>query len=318
MKAPHTALSPVLRPGGFGLRAAAYFDLTKPRVVSLIVFTAVVGMLLARPGPATAPVVLLATLGIALAAGSAAAFNHVLDRRADALMARTRTRPLPTSQLSAAQAVVFAASLAALSAAILILGVNTLTAALTLFALVGYSVIYTIFLKPLTPQNIVIGGAAGAAPPVLGWTAVTGEVSIDALLLFLIVFIWTPPHFWSLALYREKEYAKAGIPMLPVTHGSEFTRRSILFYTVGLAVVALLPYATSMSGPFYAVGVTALNARFVSFAWRLHREYSDALARRMFRFSIHYLAALFGLLLLDRYGPALLDAVAALFVTLLF
>jgi protoheme IX farnesyltransferase len=253
-------------------------------------------------------------VGISLAAGSAAAFNHVLDRRADAMMARTRARPLPTHQLSATQAVAFAAALAVVAAATLLLGVNTLTAVLTLLALVGYSVIYTIFLKPLTPQNIVIGGAAGAAPPVLGWTAVTGEVTIDALLLFLIIFAWTPPHLWSLALYREKEYAKAGIPMLPVTHGSRFTRRSILAYTIVLAAVGLLPFATGMSGVVYLVGAVALNARFVAYAWRLHCSYSDALAWRTFRFSIQYLAALFSLLLLDHYGVAVSEALQSLIV----
>jgi len=204
-----------------------------------------------------------------------------------------------------------------LSAAILAFGVNTLTAVLTLSALVGYSVVYTIFLKPLTPQNIVIGGAAGAAPPVLGWTAVTGALSAEAMTLFLIIFIWTPPHFWSLALYRETEYAKAGIPMLPVTHGSAYTRKSILAYTLALAVVALLPYATGLSGPLYALGATALNIRFIAYAWRLHRGYSDALARQTFRYSIHYLAALFGLLLLDHYGAALLEAVTTMLLTML-
>jgi protoheme IX farnesyltransferase len=308
MKIPPAAISTVARPQRFASQAAVYFELTKPRVVTLIVFTAVVGMLLANPGSVAPQVLLFATLGISLAAGSAAAFNHVLDRRADAMMARTRARPLPTHQLSATQAVVFAAALAAVSAATLILGVNTLTAVLTLLALVGYSVIYTIFLKPLTPQNIVIGGAAGAAPPVLGWTAVTGEVTTDALLLFLIIFTWTPPHFWSLALFREKEYANAGIPMLPVTHGSSFTRRSILAYTGVLAAVALLPFATGMSGVIYLVGAVVLNAQFVRYAWRLHRNYSDALAWRIFRFSIQYLAALFALLLLDRYGGAIREA----------
>jgi len=317
MKAPHAALAPALRSSRFGIRWAAYFELTKPRVVLLILFTAVVGMLLATPAPATPLVIMLATLGITLAAGSAAAFNHVLDRRADAVMARTRARPLPRHQLSAAEAVVFAAALAVLSAAILAFGVNTLTAVLTLSALVGYSVVYTIFLKPLTPQNIVIGGAAGAAPPVLGWTAVTGALSAEAMTLFLIIFIWTPPHFWSLALYRETEYAKAGIPMLPVTHGSAYTRKSILAYTLALAVVALLPYATGLSGPLYALGVTALNIRFIAYAWRLHRGYSDALARQTFRYSIHYLAALFGLLLLDHYGAALLEAVTTMLLTML-
>ena len=274
-------------------------------------------MLLGTPEPLDPTVFLLATLGIAMAAGSAAAFNHVLDRRADALMARTRARPLPTHQLSTPQAVVFATALAVVSAATLIVGVNALTAVLTLFALVGYSVIYTIFLKPRTPQNIVIGGAAGAAPPLLGWTAVTGSISADAVLLFLIVFVWTPPHFWSLALYREKDYAAAGVPMLPVTHGSAFTRKSILAYTLALAVVATLPWTTGMSGPFYLVGATALNLRFVVFAWRLHRHYSDALSRRVFRFSINYLAALFTLLLLDRYGAVSGEPMQALAANLL-
>jgi protoheme IX farnesyltransferase len=317
MKTPPAAVSTVARPQRFTSQAALYFELTKPRVVTLIVFTAVVGMLLAAPGSPTAQVLVFATMGISLAAGSAAAFNHVLDRRADAMMARTRARPLPTHQLSATQAVLFAAALAVISAATLMLGVNTLTAVLTLLALVGYSVVYTIFLKPFTPQNIVIGGAAGAAPPVLGWTAVTGEVTVDALLLFLIIFTWTPPHFWSLALYRQKEYAKAGIPMLPVTHGSSFTRRSILAYTIVLAAVSLLPFGTGMSGVVYLVGAVALNARFVAYAWRLHRAYSDALAWKIFRFSIQYLAALFALLLLDHYGVAILEALQALFFALL-
>lgn len=281
-------------------QAAAYFELTKPRVVALIVFTAVVGMLLATPGSITPQVFVCATLGISLAAGAAAAFNHVLDRRADAIMARTRARPLPSNLLSARQASLFGAALTAVAGLTLVFGVNTLTAVLTLLTLVGYSVIYTVILKPLTPQNIVIGGAAGAAPPVLGWTAITGEVTLDAMLLFLIVFTWTPPHFWALALYREKDYASANIPMLPVTHGSAYTRRQILGYSIALAAVCLLPFASGMSGPAYLIGALALNLRFVAYAWRLHTCYSDALARKMFRFSINYLAALFALLLLDR------------------
>jgi heme O synthase-like polyprenyltransferase len=252
MKIPPAAVSTATRPPRFAEQAAVYFELTKPRVVSLIVFTAVVGMLLATPGSLTPQILVFATLGISLAAGSAAAFNHVLDRRADALMARTRARPLPTHQLTAVQAVAFAAALAIVSAATLLLGVNTLTA--------------------------------------------------------------TPPHFWSLALYREKEYAKAGIPMLPVTHGSSFTRRTILAYTIVLAGVSLLPYATGMSGFLYLVGAVILNARFVAYAWQLHRGYSDALAWTMFRFSIQYLAALFALLLLDHYGAAIRDALQSLFV----
>ena len=281
-------------------QAAAYFELTKPRVVALIVFTAVVGMLLATPASITPQVFFCATLGISLAAGAAAAFNHVLDRRADAMMARTRSRPLPSSLLSARQASLFGVALTAVAGLTLVFGVNLLTAVLTLLTLVGYSVVYTVFLKPSTPQNIVIGGAAGAAPPVLGWAAVTGEVTLDAMLLFLIVFTWTPPHFWSLALYREKEYASANIPMLPVTHGSAYTRRHMLGYTIALAAVCMLPYARGMSGPVYLIGALALNLRFVAYAWQLNASYSDALARKMFRFSIQYLAALFALLLLDR------------------
>ncbi len=299
-RTPISPVSPSTQVDRLVAQAAAFFELTKPRVVALIVFTAVVGMLLATPGAITPQVFVCATLGISLAAGAAAAFNHVLDRRADAIMARTRARPLPSHLLSARQASLFGATLAVVAALTLVFGVNTLTAVLTLLALVGYSVIYTVFLKPLTPQNIVIGGAAGAAPPVLGWTAITGEVTLDAMLLFLIVFIWTPPHFWSLALYREKEYASANIPMLPVTHGSAYTRRHILGYTIALAAVCLLPYASGMSGLPYLIGALALNLRFVAYAWQLHAKYSDALARKMFRFSIQYLAALFALLLLDR------------------
>jgi protoheme IX farnesyltransferase len=282
-------------------KAGIYFELTKPRVVALIVFTAVVGMLLASPGSITPQVFIFATVGISLAAGSAATFNHILDRRADAIMARTRARPLPSSHLSVPQAAMFGASLALSAGLVLVLGVNLLTAVLTLLTLVGYSVIYTVFLKPRTPQNIVIGGAAGAAPPVLGWAAVTGEVTLDAMLLFLIVFVWTPPHFWALALYREKDYANANIPMLPVTHGSRYTRRCMLIYALVLAVVCVLPFASGMSGTVYLIGALALNARFVAYAWQLDRHYSDALARRMFRFSISFLSALFALLLFDRY-----------------
>jgi heme o synthase len=311
------AASSVPRARGLAARAGLYFELTKPRVVTLIVFTAIVGMLLAPGAAASPPVLLLATLGITLAAASGAAFNHVLDRRADAIMARTRSRPLPTQQLSSRQALIFATVLAVLAAAILFAGVNALTAALTMVALVGYSVVYTVLLKPLTSQNIVIGGAAGAAPPVLGWTAVTGEIGGDALLLFLIIFLWTPPHFWSLALYRQADYARAGIPMLPVTHGSRFTRKCILGYTVILAAVAVLPFATGMSGWVYLAGVLLLNARFIAFAWRLYRDYSDVLARRTFVYSIQYLAAVFALLLLDHYGNALLATRAHALASLL-
>ena len=281
--------------------AAEYFELTKPKVVALIVFTAIVGMFLAVPTfPPLVPFV-LGMLGIALAAGSAAAFNHILDRKADAEMARTRARPLPTGHLTPREALVFAALVGALSMAILWFGVNALTAVLTFCTLIGYSVVYTLYLKRATPQNIVIGGAAGAAPPVLGWTAITGEVAADALLLFLIIFVWTPPHFWALALYRREEYAKVGIPMLPVTHGPEFTRLQILLYTVLLTAVTLLPFATRMSGWLYLIGVSILNVRFLQYAWRLYRNYSDELSRRTFGYSIQYLSLLFALLLVDHY-----------------
>jgi protoheme IX farnesyltransferase len=283
------------------LLAREYFALTKPRVVSLIVFTAVVGMFLSTPGALPLGAFVFGTLGIALAAASAAAINHVLDRKFDAEMARTRARPLPTGTLTSAQALVFAVALGLVSMLVLALGVNTLTAVLTFLSLIGYSVIYTVFLKHATPQNIVIGGAAGAAPPVLGWAAIRGEVSSDALLLFLIIFVWTPPHFWALALYREKDYAKAGIPMLPVTHGGEYTRLHILLYTIALTAATLMPFATRMSGWLYFAGAVALNAGFLYYAWRLYRRYSEALARQTFRYSIQYLTLLFALLLIDHY-----------------
>jgi protoheme IX farnesyltransferase len=281
--------------------AREFLELTKPRVVALIVFTALVGMFLAVPGLPPLDKLLLGCLGIALAAGSAAAINHLLDQKADAVMARTRGRPLPTGQLTAAQAAGFAAVLGVLSMLVLLLGVNVPTAILTLLSLIGYAVIYTVWLKRATPQNIVIGGAAGAAPPVLGWAAVTGGVTGDALLLFLIIFAWTPPHFWALALYREKEYGRAGIPMLPVTHGSRFTRLHILLYTVLLSAITILPYATRLSGGLYLAGALLLNGVFLVYAWRLYRDYSDARARRTFIYSIQYLTALFALLLIDHY-----------------
>jgi protoheme IX farnesyltransferase len=296
-----SSLSQAARRARVQTLAREYLELGKPRVVLLIVFTAVVGMFLAVPGMVPWPTLLLATLGIGLAASSAASINHVLDQRADAVMARTRARPLPTGQLSTRQALLFALVLGALSMLILALGVNILTAVLTFLSLIGYAVIYTVFLKYATPQNIVIGGAAGAAPPVLGWAAVTGGVSGDALLLFLIIFVWTPPHFWALALYRQQEYAKVGIPMLPVTHGSEFTRLHILLYTIALAAVTVMPFATHMSGWFYLLGAGVLNAVFIYHAARLYRSYSDALAKKTFVYSIQYLAWLFALLLVDHY-----------------
>ncbi len=288
--------------------AREYLSLTKPKVVVLIVFTAVVGMFLSTPGAVPVSILIFATLGIGLAAGSAASLNHVLDQKADAIMARTQHRPLPRGELSLKEAISFAIVLGAISMVILWLWVNTLTAILTFLSLIGYSVIYTMYLKRATPQNIVIGGAAGAAPPVLGWAAVTGEVTADALLLFLIIFVWTPPHFWALALYREKEYAKVNIPMLPVTHGNQFTRLHILLYTILLSAITVLPFATHMAGLLYLSGVLILNSIFLVYAWKLYRHYSDKLSRKVFAFSIQYLALLFGLLLLDHYQVFISEA----------
>jgi len=281
--------------------AHEYLELTKPRVVALIVFTALVGMFLAVPGMPPLDKLLLGTLGIALAAGSAAAINHLLDQKADAVMARTRARPLPTGQLRSTQAGVFAVLLCALSMLVLAAGVNVLTALLTFISLIGYAIVYTLWLKHATPQNIVIGGAAGAAPPVLGWAAVTGEVTGDALLLFLIIFVWTPPHFWALALYRREEYAKAGLPMLPVTHGEAYTRLHVLLYTLLLFAVTMLPVGTGMGGWIYLAGAVLLGGRFIHYGWRLYRAYSDALAKETFRYSIWYLSLLFAVMLVDHY-----------------
>lgn len=285
-----------------------YYELTKPKVVLLIVFTAVVGMFMATPGFVPLSALIFGTLGIGLAAASAAGFNQILDRRVDAKMARTRARPLPAGQLTTRQAVVFSIVIGSIAMAVLVIGVNTLTAVLTLGSLIGYSVIYTLYLKRATPQNIVIGGAAGAAPPVLGWVAVTGTVDPHALLLFLIVFVWTPPHFWALALYRQEEYARAGLPMLPVTHGNQFTRLHILLYTIILAAVTLLPYTTHMSGLIYLVGAVVLNSGFLYYAVKLYRNYSDALARKTFIYSVQYLSALFALLLIDHYRVTIIEA----------
>lgn len=282
-----------------------YYTLTKPRVVALIMFTAVVGMFLASPGMVPLDVLLLGTFGIGLAAAAGAAVNHVLDQRADLIMGRTQQRPLPTGQLYTGQALSFAMGLAAISMLVLYIWVNPLTAILTFASLIGYAVVYTVFLKHWTPQNIVIGGAAGASPPVLGWAAVTGTVSADALLLFLIIFCWTPPHFWALALYRQQEYADAGIPMLPVTHGDKFTRLHILLYTVLLAAISIMPFATKMSGFIYLIGAVLLNLQFIIYAVRLYLKYSDALAKRTFGFSIQYLAMLFALMLIDHYRGTL-------------
>ncbi|MDX1381237.1 MAG: heme o synthase [Xanthomonadales bacterium] len=278
-----------------------YLELTKPRVVALIVFTAVVGLLLAVPGwPPWWPT-LAGTIGIALAAGSAAAINHLLDRRVDAVMARTRHRPLPTGQLSEGRVLVFAIALGVLSMVILLLGTNGLTAVLTFASLIGYAIVYTAWLKRATPQNIVIGGAAGAAPPVLGWTAVTGEVSPDALLLFLIIFVWTPPHFWALAIHRRDEYAQVDIPMLPVTHGIVFTRWHILFYTVLLVLVTTLPYLTGLGGLVYLAGASVLNLGFLWYALQLLRGRDERVPMQTFSYSVVYLMALFALLLIDHW-----------------
>ena len=280
-----------------------YLELTKPRVVALIVFTAIVGTLLASPGWPPLDALIWGNLGIALAAGSAAAINHVLDRNIDEQMSRTRGRPLPTGTLSNRQALIFAASLAIASMLILTLLVNPLTAVLTFASLIGYAVIYTVFLKRATSQNIVIGGAAGAAPPILGWAAVTNSIEPGALLLFLIIFIWTPPHFWALAIARKDEYAKAGIPMLPVTHGVPYTRLQVLLYTVLLVLVTLMPYLTRMSGLLYLAAALVLNARFLYYALALKLTDRAELPMRVFRFSISYLMWLFAALLVDHYIP---------------
>jgi protoheme IX farnesyltransferase len=278
-----------------------YWQLTKPRVVALVVFTAIVGMFLATPGLPPFTALAFGTLGIWLAAASAAAINHVLDRRIDAEMARTRQRPIPTGHVSKAAALWFAFALGFASLLILALLVNPLTAMLTFASLIGYSVIYTVWLKHATPQNIVIGGAAGAAPPVLGWTAVTNSIDPNALLLFLIIFTWTPPHFWALAIARRDDYAKVGVPMLPVTHGVEFTRLHILLYTVLLGVVTLLPYLTGMSGLIYLIGGVLLNAGFLRYALALKRSGRVELPMRTFKYSVNYLMLLFALLLVDHY-----------------
>ena len=284
-----------------------YLELCKPNVVALIVFTAVVGMLLASPGMVPLDVLVFATLGIGLASASAAAINHVVDQRIDAIMGRTRGRPLPQGAVSSRDALVFALGIGMVAILILVLLVNPLTALLTFLSLIGYAVVYTMYLKRATPQNIVIGGAAGAAPPVLGWTAVTGSVDPGALLLFLIIFTWTPPHFWALAIHRAEEYRKVDMPMLPVTHGVDFTRLMILLYTVLLLVVTLLPYGYGMSGGLYLGGAMVLGLGFLYYAVRLYRHDDERMPMRTFGFSITYLMALFALLLVDHYVPNLMQ-----------
>ncbi len=286
-------------PAGLAQRLRAFYALTKPRVVSLILLTAVIGMFLATPGMVPPGLLVAATLGIALVAGAAAAINCLVERKIDALMRRTRWRPLARGELGTRETLVFAGVIGGAGLWILAYYVNQLTMWLTLATFVGYAVIYTLVLKPATPQNIVIGGASGAMPPVLGWAAVTGQVSTEAMLLFLIIFAWTPPHFWSLALYRTDDYARAGVPMLPVTHGAHYTRLQVLLYTLILFAVSLLPYVVQMSGLAYLAAALALGGLFIGYAVRIYFAYSDAVAQRTFRYSIAYLALLFTALLVD-------------------
>jgi protoheme IX farnesyltransferase len=296
-----TATAPI---GAISLsRLRQFYVLTKPRVVQLIVFCAVIGMLLAEPGWPDWRLVLPAALGIWLVAAAAAVFNCLIEQRIDARMARTAWRPTAKGELTLTQTLLFAALLCALGAACLAWWVNSLTMWLTLATFVGYAVVYTMYLKPATPQNIVIGGASGAMPPLLGWAAMRGEIGAEAWLLVLIIFVWTPPHFWALALYRAEDYARAGLPMLPVTHGNEFTRLQILLYTLVLFAASLLPFVQGMSGLPYLLTASALGAWFLVLATRLWRQYSEALARRTFRYSIWYLAWLFAALLVDHYIP---------------
>jgi protoheme IX farnesyltransferase len=282
-------------------RFAQFMALTKPRVVQLIVFCALIGMLLAQPGLPDLALAGAAVVGIWLVAGAAAAFNCLVEQQIDRRMARTSWRPTARGELTTRQALVFSAVLCAAGSAVLYLWVNPLTMWLTFATFVGYAVIYTVVLKPLTPQNIVIGGASGAMPPVLGWAAMTGEVGAESLMLCLIIFLWTPPHFWALALYRAEDYRKAGLPMLPITHGPEFTRLQVLLYTIVLFAATLLPFTYRMSGWIYLAAAVVLGGWFIALAWQLWRDYSDALARRTFRFSIWHLSLLFAALLVDHY-----------------
>jgi len=285
-------------------RVRQFYALTKPRVVQLIVFCAVIGMLMATPGMPSAAdlgLALAATVGIWLVAAAAAAFNCLVEQRIDARMARTAWRPTARGQLTNAQTLTFSSLLCAAGSALLYFAVNPLTMWLTFATFVGYAVVYTVVLKPMTPQNIVIGGASGAMPPVLGWAAMRGDVDAEALIMCLIIFLWTPPHFWALALYRAEDYRKSGLPMLPITHGSEFTRLHVLLYTLVLFAATLLPFVYRMSGWLYLVAAVVLGVLFMRHAWRLWRRYSDALARKTFRFSIWHLSLLFAALLVDHY-----------------
>ncbi len=285
-----------------------YYNLTKPKVVLLIMFTAVVGMLLA--GIETVPLSqsVAAIVGIALAAASGAAINHWVDQKIDVIMDRTKDRPLPHGDLSSAQALTFALSLAVISMVLLVVWVNNLTAILTFISLMGYAVIYTVFLKRATPQNIVLGGAAGAAPPLLGWVAITDTVNTEAVLLFLIIFIWTPPHFWALAIRRKDEYAKAGIPMLPVTHGVKYTKLLILLYSLMLFSVSLLPFVIKMSGLIYLIAAIILGLGFVIFAWKLYVDEKNEYAMKTFSYSILYLSLIFLFLLADHYARIMINS----------
>jgi heme o synthase len=278
-----------------------FYALTKPRVVQLIVFCALIGMLLATPGLPDWRLALPAVVGIWLVAAAAAAFNCLVEQRIDSRMARTSWRATATGELTSRQALAFSALLCTTGSVVLWLSVNALTMWLTLATFIGYAVVYTVLLKPLTPQNIVIGGASGAMPPVLGWAAIRGDVGAEALILCLIIFLWTPPHFWALALYRAEDYRRAGLPMLPVTHGSEFTRLHVFLYTLVLFAATLLPFVAGMSGPIYLAAAIVLGVMFSGYGWRLWRRYSDALARRTFRFSILHLTLLFAALLVDHY-----------------
>ena len=287
-------------------RLKQFYALTNPRVVQLIVFCAVIGMLLAVPGLPDIKLALAATAGIWLVAGAAAAFNCVVEQHIDAKMARTSWRPTAKGELTNAQTLTFSAVLCSIGSVLLYTMVNPLTMWLTFATFVGYAVIYTVLLKPATPQNIVIGGASGAMPPVLGWAAIRGEVGAESLILCLIIFLWTPPHFWALALYRAEDYRKAGLPMLPITHGAAFTQLHVFLYTLVLFAATLLPFISGMSGWIYLVSAIALGAGFTGYAWKLWRNYSDALARKTFRFSIWHLMLLFAALLIDHYLDPLL------------
>jgi protoheme IX farnesyltransferase len=279
----------------------AYYELCKPRVVALMLITTLVGMLLATPYFVPWQILIFGNLGIGLSASAGAVINHLVDRKIDAIMHRTHQRPLPTGKISPLLAVLFATVLAVVGLSLLVIFVNTLTAILTFLSLVGYALIYTVFLKRATPQNIVIGGLAGAAPPLLGWTAVTGHLDYGALLLVLIIFTWTPPHFWALAIYRVEDYTKANIPMLPVTHGIAFTKLNILLYTCLLFAISLLPFVVGMSSWIYLIGAVILGGRFLYWAIKLKLSPDPQIAIKTFRFSIVYLMLLFVLLLLDHY-----------------